>query len=226
MTLRLKTPLGEADARKLRAGDSVLLTGVIYTARDAAHKRLCELVEEGKPLPFDPMDAVVYYVGPTPAAPGQIIGSAGPTTSYRMDAYAPTLIALGLRGMIGKGRRNAAVIASMKQHGAVLAKGWLMGLQFALMLESGEYFERTRRADELAMQIKRAFAAKGIPFWVDSPTNQQFVILTPQQRETLARGYYFEEGAATPRGTVARFCTSWATTQAEVDALLDDIAGL
>ena len=98
MTLRLKTPLGEADARKLRAGDSVLLTGVIYTARDAAHKRLCELVEAGKPLPFDPMDAVVYYVGPTPAAPGQIIGSAGPTTSYRMDAYAPTLIALGLRG--------------------------------------------------------------------------------------------------------------------------------
>lgn len=92
MTLRLKTPLGEADARKLRAGDSVLLTGVIYTARDAAHKRLCELVEAGKPLPFDPMDAVVYYVGPTPAAPGQIIGSAGPTTSYRMDAYAPTLI--------------------------------------------------------------------------------------------------------------------------------------
>ena len=77
MTLRLKTPLGEADARKLRAGDSVLLTGVIYTARDAAHKRLCELVEAGKPLPFDPMDAVVYYVGPTPAAPGQIIGSAG-----------------------------------------------------------------------------------------------------------------------------------------------------
>ena len=119
MTLRLKTPLGEADARKLRAGERVMVTCVIYTARDAAHKRLCELVEAGKPLPFDPMDAVVYYVGPPPAAPGQIIGSAGPTTSYRMDAYAPTRIALGLRGMIGKGRRNAAVIASMKQHGAV-----------------------------------------------------------------------------------------------------------
>ena len=117
MTLRLKTPLGEADARKLRAGDSVLLTGVIYTARDAAHKRLCELVEAGKPLPFDPMDAVVYYVGPTPAAPGQIIGSAGPTTSYRMDAYAPTLIALGLRGMIGKGHRKPEVVEAMKRHG-------------------------------------------------------------------------------------------------------------
>ena len=119
MTLRLKTPLGEADARKLRAGDSVLLTGVIYTARDAAHKRLCELVEAGKPLPFDPMDAVVYYVGPTPAAPGQIIGSAGPTTSYRMDAYAPTLIALGLRGMIGKGLRSQEVIDACVKHGAV-----------------------------------------------------------------------------------------------------------
>ena len=119
MTLRLKTPLGEADARKLRAGDSVLLTGVIYTARDAAHKRLCELVEAGKPLPFDPMDAVVYYVGPTPAAPGQIIGSAGPTTAYRMDAYAPTLIALGLRGMIGKGLRSQEVIDACKKHGAV-----------------------------------------------------------------------------------------------------------
>lgn len=119
MAIRLKTPLCEADARRLRAGDSVLLTGVIYTARDAAHKRLCELADAGKPLPFDPADAVVYYVGPTPAAPGQVIGSAGPTTSYRMDAYAPTLIALGLRGMIGKGKRNEAVIASMMEHGAV-----------------------------------------------------------------------------------------------------------
>ena len=119
MTLRLKTPLGEADARKLRTGDSVLLTGVIYTARDAAHNRLCELVEAGKPLPFDPMDAVVYYVGPTPAAPGQIIGSAGPTTSYRMDAYAPTLIALGLRGMIGKGARLPEVVEAMKKYNGV-----------------------------------------------------------------------------------------------------------
>ena len=116
--------------------------------------------------------------------------------------------------------------AYMKQHGAVLAKGWLMGLQFALMLESGEYFERTRRADALAMQIKRAFGAKGIPFWVDSCTNQQFVILTAQQKEKLAQGYYFEEEGTAPQGTIVRFCTSWATTQAEVDALLADIAGL
>ena len=116
--------------------------------------------------------------------------------------------------------------AYMKQHGAVLAKGWLMGLQFALMLESGEYFERTKRADALAMQIKKAFEARGIPFWVDSCTNQQFVILTAQQKEKLAQGYYFEEEGTAPQGTIVRFCTSWATTQAEVDALLADIAGL
>lgn len=114
----------------------------------------------------------------------------------------------------------------MKQRGDVLAKGWLMGLQFYTLFQNGLYFDLARRADRQAMEIKAAFQKAGIPLWVDSPTNQQFVILTPQQRETLARGYYFEEGAATPRGTVARFCTSWATTQAEVDALLDDIAGL
>ncbi len=116
--------------------------------------------------------------------------------------------------------------AYMKQNGAVLAKGWLMGLQFAVMLQSGEYFERTRRADELAMQIKTAFERKGIPFWVDSFTNQQFVILSDSQKEALAKSYYFEEESAVPQGTVVRFCTSWATTQAEVDALAADIAKL
>ena len=116
--------------------------------------------------------------------------------------------------------------AHMKQKGAVLAKGWLMGMQFALMLESGEYFERTRQADALAMQIKAAFEARGIPFWVESYTNQQFVILSAPQKEFLAQSYYFEEECAVPQGTVVRFCTSWATTQAEVDALLADIARL
>ena len=119
MAIKLTLPLCEAQARKLRAGDSVLLTGVVYTARDAAHKRLCQLAQAGQPLPFDVKDAVIYYVGPTPAAPGQVIGAAGPTTSYRMDAYSPTLIALGQRGMIGKGKRSPAVIEAMKQHGAV-----------------------------------------------------------------------------------------------------------
>ena len=116
--------------------------------------------------------------------------------------------------------------AHMKQNGAVLAKGWLMGLQFAVMLQNGEYFERTKRADELAMPIKTEFERKGVPFWVDSFTNQQFVILSDSQKEALAKGYYFEEEGTVPQGTVVRFCTSWATTQAEVDALVADIAKL
>lgn len=119
MAISVKTPLSHEDARKLKAGDSVLLSGVIYTARDAAHKRLCELVAQGKELPMDIQDAVIYFVGPTPAKPGQAIGSAGPTTSYRMDAYSPTLIAQGQTGMIGKGKRGPEVIAAMKEHGAV-----------------------------------------------------------------------------------------------------------
>lgn len=119
MAISVHVPLSRADARKLRSGDSCLLSGVIYTARDAAHKRLCELVAAGKELPLDMKDAVFYFVGPTPAKPGEVIGSAGPTTSYRMDAYSPTLIAEGQTGMIGKGKRNEEVIAAMKEHGAV-----------------------------------------------------------------------------------------------------------
>ena len=116
--------------------------------------------------------------------------------------------------------------AHMKQKGAVLAKGWLMGLQFAVMLESGEYFEKTKRADELAMEIKKAFEAKGIPLWVESFTNQQFVILSERQKNILAQNYYFEEEGITEQGTVVRFCTSWATSQAEADALIAGIAAL
>lgn len=117
--IKITTPLTREKVRKLRAGDSCLISGVIYTARDAAHKRLCELVEAGKELPLDVKDSIIYFVGPTPAKPGQAIGSAGPTTSYRMDAYSPTLIKLGLTGMIGKGKRGAEVVDAMKEHGAV-----------------------------------------------------------------------------------------------------------
>ena len=119
MELALQLPLTRQAARQLRAGDMCLLTGVIYTARDAAHKRLCQLVAENKPLPIDLKDAVIYFVGPTPARPGEVIGSAGPTTSYRMDAYSPTLIALGSTGMIGKGKRSEAVVQAMQTYGAV-----------------------------------------------------------------------------------------------------------
>ena len=119
MAISITAPMSREQARSLKAGDSCLFSGVIYTARDAAHKRLCQLVEQGKELPIDLRDCVIYFVGPTLAKPGQVIGSAGPTTSYRMDAYSPTLIALGQTGMIGKGKRGPEVIAAMKEHGAV-----------------------------------------------------------------------------------------------------------
>ncbi|MBE6087631.1 MAG: Fe-S-containing hydro-lyase [Clostridium beijerinckii] len=119
MEIKLETPLNEEKIRKLKAGDSILLSGIIYSARDAAQKRLIELLDEGKELPFNIKDQVIYYVGPSPAKPGTVIGSAGPTTSYRMDAYAPKLMNIGLKGMIGKGARNDEVISSIKRNEAV-----------------------------------------------------------------------------------------------------------
>ena len=117
--MKLTLPLTKDAARQLRAGDSCLLSGVLYTARDSAHKRLCEALDRGEEPPIDLTDATIYFVGPAPAKPGQVIGSAGPTTSYRMDAYSPRLIALGQSGMIGKGKRGAEVIEAMKTYGAV-----------------------------------------------------------------------------------------------------------
>lgn len=119
MPTMLKAPMTREEARKLKAGTSVLISGTLYTARDAAHKRLIELIEAGKGLPFNIENAIIYYVGPTPARQGQPIGSAGPTSSYRMDSYSPQLIALGQTGMIGKGKRGPEVIAAMKKYGAV-----------------------------------------------------------------------------------------------------------
>lgn len=112
-------PLTEEAAKTLRAGDTVYLTGELYTSRDAGHKRMCEALARGEQLPFDPMNATIYYVGPTPAKPGQVIGSAGPTTSGRMDAYAPTLLSVGARGMIGKGDRLPEVVEAMKKYTGV-----------------------------------------------------------------------------------------------------------
>jgi fumarate hydratase subunit beta len=118
-THTLNTPLTDADIEKLRAGDVVLLNGVIYSGRDAAHKRLVDLLDKGEPLPFDLKGASIYYVGPSPAPPGRPIGAAGPTTSYRMDAYAPRLHSLGLKATIGKGKRSDAVKDAMKRHKGV-----------------------------------------------------------------------------------------------------------
>ena len=119
MPIPVSAPLSREQAKTLKAGASCLISGTIYTARDAAHKRLCELIEQGRELPLEIRDSVIYFVGPSPAKPGQVIGSAGPTTSYRMDAYSPVLIARGQTGMIGKGKRGPEVIAAMKEHGAV-----------------------------------------------------------------------------------------------------------
>jgi fumarate hydratase subunit beta len=118
-TIRITPPMDISDVKKLKAGDNVLITGTIYTGRDAAHKRLIQLLEKGKTLPVDLKGQIIYYVGPAPAKPGYAVGSAGPTTSYRMDPYTPQLLELGLKGMIGKGARSAEVIDAMKKHGAV-----------------------------------------------------------------------------------------------------------
>ena len=119
MERKITLPLTEELAKSLKAGDRVLLTGIIYTSRDAGHKRMCEALAAGEQLPIDPMNATIYYVGPTPAKPGTVIGSAGPTTSGRMDAYAPTMMSVGARGMIGKGARLPEVVDAMKKFGGV-----------------------------------------------------------------------------------------------------------
>lgn len=119
MSKRIALPLTDEILKNLKAGDNLLLAGIIYVARDAAHKRMIEALDQGKPLPFDIKGATIYYMGPSPARPGSVIGSAGPTTSGRMDAYAPRLIAEGLKGMIGKGSRSKVVKDAMVKHKAV-----------------------------------------------------------------------------------------------------------
>lgn len=119
MQKKINLPLSEADIQSLKAGDRVLLSGVVYTARDAAHKRMVEQEKEGAPLPVELAGQVLYYTGPTPAKPGEVIGSAGPTTSGRMDLYTPALLEKGLKGMVGKGYRSQEVIDSMLKHKAV-----------------------------------------------------------------------------------------------------------
>ncbi len=119
MEIKLHTPLTLDKVLKLKSGDTVLLSGTIYSARDAAHKRLIDLLDKNEKLPLNIDNEIIYYVGPSPAKPGNTIGSAGPTTSYRMDSYTPRLLYLGLKGMIGKGARNEAVIESIKKNKAI-----------------------------------------------------------------------------------------------------------
>lgn len=138
--IRLTTPLTDEDVEKLKAGDLVLITGTVYTARDAAHARLVALLDEGKELPFDPKGQVVYFVGPTPAPPGKPIGSAGPTTSGRMDLYSPRMLSVGMKGMIGKGKRSQEVLDAMKTY---------KGVYFGATGGAGALIARTIKAAEI-----------------------------------------------------------------------------
>lgn len=140
MTISIKLPLDVKTVETLRAGDEVVFSGHLYVARDAAHKRFIEALEKGEPLPFELRDQTIYYMGPTPAQPGQVIGSAGPTTSGRMDVYTPRLIAEGLRGMIGKGSRSKEVKDAIKKYKAVY---------FAALGGAGALISKTVKAAEL-----------------------------------------------------------------------------
>ncbi len=117
--IKITTPLSDEVVNSLKSGDQVSINGILYTARDAAHKRLIDLLDKGEKLPFDVKGQIIYYVGPTPPKPGAIIGSAGPTTSYRMDPYAPRLMEIGMKGMIGKGNRDKSVIDAMVKYKSI-----------------------------------------------------------------------------------------------------------
>lgn len=156
-TLNIKSPLDAATIKSLRSGDQVLITGVIYVARDAAHQRLVETLDQGKPLPFDMRGQTIYYMGPTPAKPGQVIGAAGPTTSGRMDIYSPRLMAAGLRAMIGKGRRAAAVKKAMKKYKAVyLAAVGGTGALIAQNIKKSEIIAYEEMGAEAVLRIEVA----------------------------------------------------------------------
>lgn len=139
LRLKINAPLDSATVEKLRAGDRVEISGYIYTGRDSAHKRMIEDLESGKGLPFDIENQIIYYTGPCPPKEGHIIGSAGPTTSYRMDSYTPKLLELGLKGMIGKGLRDREVVQSMVEHRAVyFGAGGGLGALIASKIKSVE----------------------------------------------------------------------------------------
>lgn len=175
MMKHITTPLTKEDVLELKAGDQVLLSGTLYTGRDAAHKRLIELIEKGEKLPFDVHDQVIYYVGPTPTKPGMIFGSGGPTTSGRMDAYAPTLLSLGLSGMIGKGYRIEAVKQAIVEH---------QGIYFGAIGGAGAYISQCVKEceviafDDLGPEAIRRLKVEDFPLTVviDSLGNDLYEI--------------------------------------------------
>ena len=168
MAKKIKLPLNDEILKDLKAGDNLLLNGTIYVARDAAHKRMIEALDQGKPLPFDIKGATVFYMGPSPARPGRVIGSAGPTTSGRMDAYAPRLMAEGLKGMIGKGLRSKAVRDAMVEHKAVYLGA--IGGAGALISKSIKKAEVVAY-EELGAEALRRLEVEDFPVTVAHPSH-------------------------------------------------------
>lgn len=163
MKKTIHAPLDPQEIRNLRAGDSVLLSGTIYTGRDAAHKRMCAMLGQGEPLPFDICNQVIYYAGPCPAKHGDAIGSCGPTTSYRMDAYAPMLCDLGLIGMIGKGQRSPQVVDAIIRNGGVyFAATGGAGALIATCVKSAEVVA----FDDLGTEAIRRLQVENLPLIV------------------------------------------------------------
>lgn len=173
--IKLTTPLTVEKIKQLHAGDEVMLSGIVYTGRDAAHKRLMNLIEEGKELPFPLMDQVIFYVGPTPSKPGKVFGSGGPTTSGRMDAYAPTLIKLGLRSMIGKGYRLQSVKDAIVENNGVYFGA--IGGAGALMSNCIKKCEIIA-FDDLGPEAIRRLEVEDMPLVViiDSYGNDQYIL--------------------------------------------------
>jgi len=179
MAIHLKAPVDQELLNTLKAGDEVLISGIIYTGRDAAHKRMMEMIERGEPLPFNIRGQIIYYVGPCPAPPGKIIGSAGPTTSGRMDAYTPRLIEMGLKGMIGKGARSKEVIADIKQDGAVY--GGATGGEAALIASCIKKAE-VIAFEDLGTEAIRKLEVENIPCTVIIDTKGNDVYITGRAR--------------------------------------------
>ena len=177
--IKLTTPLKDEDLKELKVGDKILLSGIIYTGRDAAHKKFIETLESGEKLPFNPEGAVIYYVGPTPHREGEVIGSAGPTTSYRMDKFAPKLLEIGLKGMIGKGKRASEVIESCKENCAVYFGA--TGGAAALIAKSIKK-AKVIAYEELGAEAVREMEVEDFPLIVINDTNGNDLYMEGKKR--------------------------------------------
>ena len=186
MTISIQIPTSKENLARLKAGERVLLSGTIYTARDAAHKRMTDALDRGEPLPFPIEGACIYYTGPSPAKPGQVVGAAGPTTSYRMDAYAPRLLDIGLLAMIGKGDRSPSVLDAIRRNGAVYFAA--VGGAGALIAKSVQKIE-TIAYQDLGAEAVTKLTVKDFPVIVaiDSQGNDLYQIAAAQTKQQEGR---------------------------------------